>query len=354
MKSVVQSPHTGDQTRTKVGIMEKRYQVFVSSTYEDLREERAEVIQALLELDCMPSGMELFPAGDDEQWTVIKRVIDDCDYYIVVIGGRYGSVGTDGKSYTQREYEYAVSKGKPVMAFLHENPGDIPQSKSEQDPARRQALEQFLDLAKKKICKFWNSPKELAGMFSRGLAKMKQERPAVGWVRADAVPDEGAAREMLRIRNENDELQRLLQQHRAEPPKGSEVFAQGNERISLTFTYELGNQSVREPYVTTWNELFALLGPLMIDGASERDLKKKLFEGFTNRKYDKQKLITYQGHIRDEDFQKIKIQFRALGLIAKDDRSRVARDSNTLWILTPYGDTLMTQVAAVRSSPSSA
>ena len=60
--------------------MEKRYQVFVSSTYDDLREERAEVIQALLELDCIPAGMELFPAGDDEQWKVIRRVIDESDY----------------------------------------------------------------------------------------------------------------------------------------------------------------------------------------------------------------------------------------------------------------------------------
>ena len=53
--------------------MEKKYQVFVSSTYDDLRPERQEVIQALLELDCIPAGMELFPAADDDQWTLIER-----------------------------------------------------------------------------------------------------------------------------------------------------------------------------------------------------------------------------------------------------------------------------------------
>jgi len=63
--------------------MEKKYQVFVSSTYKDLTEERQEVIQALLELDCIPVGMEMFPAADDDQWTLIKRLIDDCDYYIL-------------------------------------------------------------------------------------------------------------------------------------------------------------------------------------------------------------------------------------------------------------------------------
>lgn len=77
-------------------LMDKRFQVFVSSTYEDLQEERQEVMHALLELDRMPSGMELFPAANKDQWTVIKEVIDDSDYYLVVVGGRYGSLGLDG------------------------------------------------------------------------------------------------------------------------------------------------------------------------------------------------------------------------------------------------------------------
>jgi hypothetical protein len=59
-----------------------RYQVFVSSTYRDLQQERQQVMQALLELDCIPAGMELFPATDDDQWTLIKKVIDNSDYYV--------------------------------------------------------------------------------------------------------------------------------------------------------------------------------------------------------------------------------------------------------------------------------
>ena len=52
--------------------MDKRYQVFVSSTYADLKEERQHVIQALMEMDCIPSGMEVFPAADEEQWDFIN------------------------------------------------------------------------------------------------------------------------------------------------------------------------------------------------------------------------------------------------------------------------------------------
>ena len=90
--------------------MDKRYQVFVSSTFTDLQEERQEIMQALLELRCIPAGMELFPAANETQWDLIRKVIDDCDYYIVVIGGRYGSIGPDGLSYTEMEYRYALEK----------------------------------------------------------------------------------------------------------------------------------------------------------------------------------------------------------------------------------------------------
>ncbi len=109
--------------------MDKKYQVFVSSTYIDLLEERQEIMQALLELDCIPAGMELFPASNDDQWSLIKGVIDDCDYYIVVIAGRYGSLSESGLSYTEMEYRYALETGKPVIAFLHKDPDALPKKK---------------------------------------------------------------------------------------------------------------------------------------------------------------------------------------------------------------------------------
>ena len=88
------------------------HRVFVSSTYEDLREERAEVQKALLKLDCFPVGMELFPSADDETWEFIKRQIEESDYYVAIVAGRYGSLASDGLSYTQKEWEYAREIGK--------------------------------------------------------------------------------------------------------------------------------------------------------------------------------------------------------------------------------------------------
>ena len=118
--------------------MDKRYQVFVSSTFTDLVAERKSVVQALLSLDHFPAGMELFPASDDDQWALIKGVIDDSDYYIIIIAARYGSVSEEGVSYTEKEFDYAVSIGKPVLAFLHEHPEEIPAKNTDQNDAARE------------------------------------------------------------------------------------------------------------------------------------------------------------------------------------------------------------------------
>ncbi len=64
-------------------------------------------MQALLELDCFPAGMELFPSSDDDQWTLIKRESDHSDYYLVIVTGKYSSLSIEGFSYTEREYDYA-------------------------------------------------------------------------------------------------------------------------------------------------------------------------------------------------------------------------------------------------------
>src|SRR4030081_987382 len=151
--------------------MDKRYQVFISSTYADLKEERRTFLKTVIELDCIPAGMELFPAADEEQLLFIKRVIDDCDYYLLIIGGRYGSVDETGVSYMEQEYDYAVSRGLRVIALLHENPGEIPFAKSEPEPAARERLQKFRHkVSKERLVKFWKNASELPSLVALNLS----------------------------------------------------------------------------------------------------------------------------------------------------------------------------------------
>ena len=104
--------------------MNTRYQIFVSSTYSDLKEERESVINELTRVGYIAVGMEQFPATDEEQLEYIQKIIDESDYYVVIIRGKYGSLASDGISFTEKECDYALETKKPVLAFLVKNPGN--------------------------------------------------------------------------------------------------------------------------------------------------------------------------------------------------------------------------------------
>ena len=249
------------------------------------------------------------------------------------------------------EYDYAVQAGLPALAFLHKDPGTIPANKTEPTDEGKVALAAF----RKKIenarhAKYWRSPGELAGTVTLGMASVMKIKPRVGWVRADLMPDESAAQEILKLRRRIEELETKIAETEFSPPAGSETLAQGDEATTVHFRYEVRNVYTDGSEAFTWNNILSILGPILIDQASETELKNKLSEVFTNRYRDKNETAVYNVYPRDEDFQRIKVQLRALGLIREVKGQGENRKIQRGWMLTPYGDRLMTQVAAVRSS----
>lgn len=342
--------------------MDKIYQVFVSSTYQDLQEERKEVMQALLELDCMPAGMELFPASNDDQWTLIKRVIDTCDYYLLIIGGRYGSVSDTGISYTQMEFEYALEMGKPIISFLPKHPEQIAVGKCETDVEKKEKLEKFKALAQKKLVKYWDTPENLGSVVSRSMIKLIKDFPAEGWVKAGNVIDETAVREIAKLQRENEELKEQLKIVATQAPKGSESFAQGEDWVAVSYDFcaEKGDDFLSETYECnhvdsfTWNALFAYVAPKMIDECTDYAFKTALDDFVEhNSTWNQQEVFlelrrANSFSITQESFNLIKVQFRALGLICAGEKKRSTTDKHTYWKLTAYGDYIMTTLLAVK------
>ena len=341
--------------------MDKRYQVFVSSTFVDLQEERREVMQALLELDCIPAGMELFPASNDDQWSLIKRVIDDSDYYILIIGGRYGSTTEDGISYTQKEFEYALATGKPIISFLHRNPENIPAGKSEKDEEKRKKLEAFKELAQKKLVKYWEGADNLGSVVSRSMVRLIKDFPAEGWVKSGSAVDEKSIKEIARLQRENEELRNQLVTVATEAPKGSDKLAQGEDEVDIDFTftgyddtgYVTQSYDCAHSLKLTWNMLFGCIAPLLIDESDESDmysavngLLKSCFDYEKEKAFKTLSRIAYLT-VDTESFNLIKVQLRALGLICLGDKKRSTSDHQTYWKLTPYGDYVMTTLLAI-------
>lgn len=116
----------------------RKYQIFIISTYTNLIDERKLIIDALLKMDFIPAGMEIFVASDTEQYNVITKVIDLCDYYLLIIGKRYGTINEDTQfSYTEMEYNYALSKGIPILVFALAENSSISQEIIETDPLKQ-------------------------------------------------------------------------------------------------------------------------------------------------------------------------------------------------------------------------
>lgn len=177
--------------------MQKKYQIFISSTYEDLKVERQKVQDAILSMYHFPIGMEMFSAGDEEQWQTIQETIDSSDYYILLIGHRYGTTIEEGEyaglSYTQKEYRYAVSKNIPVIAFFIDDKVPVTLDKTEQNASKKKKLEAFKKEVKdKRMVEWWSNPDDLAAKVMNALNKQinkdlkNREHGRMGWIRGSA------------------------------------------------------------------------------------------------------------------------------------------------------------------------
>lgn len=312
--------------------MDRRHQVFVSSTYEDLREERAAVISALLQLDCIPAGMELFPAADDDSWTLIKSVIDDCDYYLAVIAGRYGSIhAPSGKSFTEMEYQYALEIGKPTIALIHQNPSALAANKSEQSDEGRRLLAAFREGAKKKNCRLWADRSELVSAVFTGVLHLRKTRPSLGWVKGNETSREDKD-ELLRLRSRIDELtEQLAEASIRRGPDNTHEFAQGDDLVHLS-------DPDRRDVSLTWDQVIrAVLPQTFGGGASPSDIANTL-GGLVGG---------YEGFILERsEYSKVMNQMVALGLV--EARPSPMRVGESLWFATPYGQQAGSRMVAFR------
>lgn len=170
--------------------MEKKLQVFVSSTYTDLKEERQTAVEAILDAGHIPAGMELFKAGKSQMKT-IRKWIDSSDVYVLILGGRYGSIDEDsGLSYTELEYKYALSKNIPVFAIVLDDSFLYIKASSngkdtifEKDNIKK--FDSFKDFIKTKIVKFAKNKDQISSILHSQLNDIinDDEYNLKGWIR---------------------------------------------------------------------------------------------------------------------------------------------------------------------------
>lgn len=343
--------------------LHRRYQVFVSSTFEDLKEERQHVIQALLETLCIPSGMELFPATSTTQWDLIRRVISDCDYYVLIIAGRYGSLTPDGQiGYTEREFDYALELGKPVIAFLHENIDNLTGAKLEKSDVGRKRLAQFREKAKQRMCRFWSTPDGLGSAIKSAIISAIQHDPQPGWVRSTSILEGQDA--IAKLQQRIVELERTNASAR---PKDSENLNGLSDTLNLSLTghYYLSNNPNQRltswndqhpfelEYKWSWNRAFSVLAPKLEESASVSSLKRTLEARLATELLPK--LNSKHGKhayrptcvIQSPPFDGMLRALQARNLIKTKPSPKGSRSRKPHWTITPTGSKLYAQLATM-------
>ena len=347
---------------------DKRYQVFISSTFNDLKLERAEVTQALLELDCIPCGMEAFPAANETQWSWIKKVIEECDYYVLIIGGKYGSVNDETSlSYTEMEYNYASEKDIPTIAFIVEDEGKLVGDKLETDADKKEKLKIFKDRVKKNLCKFYTTPEDLGGKVSRSITQLKKTNPRTGWVRADSL-NNYPSKEIIRLMKENEKLKKDIEKLNIEKEtdnvqqhtnKESDEFLNSIYEIIYKWDYYDENDIVVEEkciYQVLWKELYKIVVVPMINHSpkfedGEDPISEYIYER-ENKNFRKKRHLPQENSDDDECELEGCVDYSCLMIILVQLKTMgyIEKGKSKLWNLTEKGLEYFAQITAIKSS----
>ena len=171
----------------------KKYQVFISSTYTDLRDERQAAVEAILKSGHIPAGMELFSAGDESQLETIKRWIDASDIYLLILGTRYGSLEPKSRmAYIECEYDYAISNQKPFFSIVASE--KLIKKKAQQFgpqiiETHLQAYKDFRAKVLSKTSSFFEDCKDIKLGIHESISDIENRYDLIGWVSASEIQD---------------------------------------------------------------------------------------------------------------------------------------------------------------------
>ncbi len=307
--------------------------------------------------------MELFPAVSYDQWTLIKEVIDLSDYYVVVLGGKYGSVTEEGISYTEKEFDYAVARDMQILGFVPDDPNKLTKDKIELDPAVRKKLDAFQQKVMARPIKKYRGPDDLGAVVSRALNTAIRKHPQEGWVRARFAMTSDVEKEIAELREQLAEAEVARLKSGKTTDEDTSVFKQGESPLKLGFhvvSNNYGNKTdIKLESLLTWDEVLREIGPKMIDEATEQELQERLalhllfradWDEASEQHRDEVKVIpNSKPLIFIDEWERVIVQLRAIGLIDKGQKRRQVRDSNTYFRLTDKGDRHLVRLLAERN-----
>ena len=325
-------------------MLDKRYQVFISTSGADMQPERVILAQTLV-------GMGFFSWGLEQRTPLstafARRQIDDCDYVVILLGSQYGEQSVSGVGYMHLEYIYAVTKQKPIIVFMHEDPDSRDSSLHDEKPELREKFKEFRKLLQQEVDQVFSyrtlRDLELAVRFN--MSQMLERYPTSGWVRpqnTQALHDE-----IERLKSKLRQLETDVGQREADPFLSvSKVSMNESYRFEYRMhAYQDGNfRELKVERSLSWAQLLAILGNTFIHPTPEEYFSKRMKEYLNETGLEDARRIMPRAHavaraqINIRALHQIKMQMRQNDWIVqagRDDRQRM------LWQTTAKAQKLL-------------
>jgi hypothetical protein len=321
--------------------MSAKYQIFVSSTFDDLKVEREQVIKAILEMGHIPVGMEMFSAADEEQWKLIARQIDETDYYVIIVGHRYGSM-TGGVSFTEKEFDYAITKGVPVYGFEVDKEIQPLAKNVDSDAKKKLGLSKFKMKVRQRPVSFWKNADDLHGKVSIALMKAFTTTPRIGWTRTPQIAGPEVTQELSRLSKENSELREQLVSALQKEVLDQKVHLLAQIDTLKAIPKQL---SLKEHGSNTWNlkvtttlfKIFSSLAPELMVEKSTKSACHYLSIMFK----PEGKTLAQQFAFASNNMKNLLVDFASMDLIEPSNKKHPISDKEEYWCLSMLGRQLL-------------
>jgi hypothetical protein len=245
--------------------MTKKYLVYISSSLEDLKNERRDLVKVVTEIGAVPVSMDAFDISDKNEQRLIKKAVEECDYFLTITAHKCGTLL--GKTFAQEmELTWAEKYGLPVIALVIDGKARWKASKKEKSPELVKALESFKKRLLGHSSETWTSPADLRQKAQGLLIQTMNLNPRRGWVPGTEAIDPSVANELSRLILENENLKNQLRMEggnlvsrvREQMKRALKMLAVN--KLSLSFWYTPGENWENTTHFR-YLKLFRLLSP---------------------------------------------------------------------------------------------
>ena len=313
--------------------MAKKYLVYISSSLDDLKAERKELIRVVSELGAIPITMDAFDLNQDEDRKLIYKTIEECDYFVNITAHKRGA--EVGKSFAIAvEYSHAVKMKIPVLALIISEKARWKASKKEKEAAAKKTIDAFRKKLEDHAHEVWTTTSDLR---QKALALLSREihlNPRGGWVHSDEAVSPSVANELCRLLQENETLRSRINIEETGVVKmikdqvKSTMKKLAATKISLSFYYTEG-ENWENTQVFRHIKLFRLLTPELSTPKTINEISHFLGNILNP---DLEKTVRKDFPTPTNTIKKIMADFIVLKLVKLSDTG-----GNEAWVTTEFG-----------------